>query len=113
MPTAAICGGAEAASVFGYAHHLATAVRSGPAAVVTVVAQQPRRRRRFKTSMSEILLHSLFLKRNLVTGLEAVPKLNIVGLCPGTPFTDTSPNRFGRSPSSRAGAGTGSQTPRG
>jgi hypothetical protein len=34
MLTAAICGGAEAASVFGYAHHLATAVRSGSAAVV-------------------------------------------------------------------------------
>jgi hypothetical protein len=42
MLTAAICGGAEAASVFRYAHHLATAVRSGSAAV-SVVAQQPRR----------------------------------------------------------------------
>jgi hypothetical protein len=32
MQTAAICGGGEAASVLRYAHHLATAVRSGPAA---------------------------------------------------------------------------------
>jgi hypothetical protein len=32
MPAAAICGGVEAASVLRYAHHLATAVRSGSAA---------------------------------------------------------------------------------
>jgi len=35
MLTAAICGGAEAASVFGYAHHLVAAVRSGSAAVTS------------------------------------------------------------------------------
>jgi hypothetical protein len=58
MPDAAICGGAGAAGVLRYAHHLATAVRSGSAAnVISVVAQQRRRRRRFKSSMSEILLH--------------------------------------------------------
>jgi hypothetical protein len=58
MPAAAICGGVEAAGVLRYAHHLATAVRSGSAAdVITVVVQQPRRRRRFKSSMSGVLLH--------------------------------------------------------
>jgi hypothetical protein len=58
MLPAAICGDVEAAGMLGYAHHLATAVRSGPApAVLTVVAQQPRRHRRFNSSMSEVLLH--------------------------------------------------------
>jgi hypothetical protein len=58
MLPAAICGGVEAASVLRYAHHLATAVRSGSAPdVLTVVAQQPRRRRRFNSAMSEVLLH--------------------------------------------------------
>ena len=114
MLAAAICGSVEPASVLRYAHHLATAVRNRSAAsVIFVVAQQPRRRWWFKSLMSEVLLHRMFHKRNLVTGLEAVPKLNIVGLCPGTPFTDTSPNRFDRLPSSRAGAATGSRTPQG
>jgi hypothetical protein len=58
MLPAAICGGVEAAGVLRYAHHLDTAVRSGSAPdVLTVVAQQPRRRRRFNSAMSEILLH--------------------------------------------------------
>src|SRR4051794_21884969 len=80
------------------------------AGLAPIAAQQPRRRRRSESPMSGVLLHPLFHKRNLVTGLEAVPKLNIVGLCPGTPFTDTSPNRFDHSPSSKVGAETGSPT---
>jgi hypothetical protein len=58
MLPAAICGGVEPASVFRYADHLTTAVRSGSAThVLTISAQQPRRRRRFNSAMSEILLH--------------------------------------------------------
>src|SRR5207344_229717 len=55
MLPAAICGSVGAASVLRYAHHRATAVRSGSATdVITVAALQPRRRRRCNSAMSEI-----------------------------------------------------------